>query len=217
MADFPELIEALEQVPSAARPSLLATVVAARDPAYHAGGIRILVLPDGMSLATSSVGALQQHLVARAESLARRGAPALVSYELGPGAGEGPGCGYHGRLDVLLEPVPPGSVPASLRFAAECRRRGMPGVAGTVFRTEGTISLAVGDRFFLREGDELTGNLTNNELVFAFLEDARAVLSERRSDVLSFGVPGGAAEIFLEYVDAAPRTTPSLSLPSGEE
>ena len=212
MADLQQLIDALRRRDPLARRALLATIVNAAGTARRALGGRVLVLPDGTTLATARCESLEAACRERAACLGPEPQPSLAALRLGAsGAPDG------AWIELLFEPVLPGTEPPLLRLAAECARTGDRGVLGTVFRIEGTPRVAVGDRFFVHARGSVASTLAGSPLLPAFLQDARQVLDEGHSDVLCFGVPGGAAEMLLEVVRSGAMEDDLLAPAATEE
>ena len=208
MNELLEVITALEGTAGASGPAVLATLVKVEGSAYSGPGARMAVLPDSSIAGTFGAGCFEQDLVGHAERLRSSGAPALVSYDLAADDDKpwGLGMGCHGKLDLLLEPVPPGKVPehlAILRLAARARHRV---AVATLFRTGGDPALHLGDRLLLRADGATAGALPKTPIGAAVLAEAKVALAERRARFLRSPGPQGEVEVLIEVVE------PPLSL-----
>lgn len=94
--------------PGAAEGAVLATLVAVEGSSYRRPGTRLLRTAAGARIGTISGGCLEEDVCARAEAVARGGAPEVAVYDT---TSEndllwGVGTGCHGVVRVLLERLP---------------------------------------------------------------------------------------------------------------
>jgi len=198
-----EVVAALERVPAGGPSAVLATLVKVQGSAYSGPGARMVVLPDASIAGTFGAGCFEQDLVGHAERIRAAGRSAIVSYDLTEDDDKpwGLGMGCHGKLDLLLEPVPPGTVPehlAVLRLAARARHRV---AVATLFRTGDDPTLQLGDRLLLREDGTTAGALPRTPVGAAALAEAEAALAEGRPRFFRSRGPRGEAEVLIEVVD----------------
>jgi xanthine dehydrogenase accessory factor len=202
MRELVEIIEALEHLPPHAGQAVLATLVKVAGSAYSGPGSRLLVLPDANVAGALGAGCFEKDLAGHAERIRSAGAPDLVTYDLTTDDDKpwGLGMGCHGKLDLLLELVPPGGPPEHLAFLAEAASQRQAAVVATLFRTGGDPALTLGARLLLRADGRAAGRLLHGRLGAAVLEEARAAVADARPRLRTYKVAGGEAEVLLEYV-----------------
>jgi xanthine/CO dehydrogenase XdhC/CoxF family maturation factor len=204
MGEGHEVSSALERAPAGGAAAVLATLVKVAGSAYSGPGARMVVLPDGTIAGTFGAGCFEQDLVAHAERIRTSGAPELVRYDLTEDDDKpwGLGMGCHGKLDLLLEPVPAGKAPEHLAFLREAAHARQAAIVATLFRTGGDASLTLGDRLLVRADGQAAGRLLTSQWAAPLFEAARAALAERRSRFFVARAGDGEAEALLEF--AAP-------------
>jgi xanthine dehydrogenase accessory factor len=197
-----EIVTALERAPATAGPAVLATLMKVAGSAYSGPGSSLLVLPDATIEGTLGAGCFEKDLAAHAERIRASGEPAMVTYDLTEDDDKpwGLGMGCHGKLDLLLEPVPPGGAPEHLAFLLEAARLRQAAVRATLFRTGGDPALSLGARLMLRADGHAAGRLLHGRLGAAILDEARGVRADGRARLCAHRVTGGEAEVLLEHV-----------------
>ena len=203
MNELREVIAALEGTAGARAAAVLATLVRVEGSAYSGPGARMAVLPDSSIAGTFGAGCFEQDLVGHAERIRGSGAPALVAYDLTRDDDKpwGLGMGCHGKLDLLLEPVPPGSVPEHLAFLRDAGRVRQRAAVATLFRTGDDAALALGDRLLARADGFATGRLVHAPLGEALLAAVRAALAEGRARFFRARGAAGEVEALIEVVE----------------
>ena len=199
MDELRAVLAALERQPRGPAPGVLATLVKVAGSAYSGPGARMAVLPDSSIAGTFGAGCFEADLVGHAERIRSGGAATLVHYDLTEDDDKpwGLGMGCHGKLDLLLEPVPAGRAPEHLAFLRDAARARQAAVVATLFRAGTDASYALGSRLLVRADGFVAGSLAGSPLRDALLADARAALAERRARFHL--VPGSGAELLLEY------------------
>ncbi len=202
MSELRDVVAALERAPAGWGAAVLATLVKVAGSAYSGPGARMVVLPDATIAGTFGAGCFEQDLVAHAERVRASGAPALVHYDLTEDDDKpwGLGMGCHGKLDLLLEPVPAGKTPEHLAFLREAARARQAAVVATLFRTGDDPALALGDRLLVRADGQTAGRLLESGLVPLLLREARAALVDGRARFCVVPTARAEAELLLEYV-----------------
>ncbi len=209
MKEIREMVAALgATAPGGAAPAhgkgaaVLVTLVKLAGSAYSGPGARMLVLPDGTIAGTFGAGCFEQDLVGHAEKVRAAGAATTVTYDLTVDDDKpwGLGMGCRGKLDLLLEPVPPGATPEVLTFLVGAARARQAAAVATVFRTGGDPMLALGARLLLRADGVAGGDFGSGALRTAVKAAARDALKKRRTAVLILPAAGGDAELLVEYV-----------------
>lgn len=202
MKELKDIAAALKVAPPGGASPVLVTLVKVAGSAYSGPGARMLVLPDGSIAGTFGAGCFEQDLVGHAEKVRASGAPATVAYDLTVDDDKpwGLGMGCRGKLDLLLEPLPPAATPESLAFLLEAARVRKAAAIATVFRTGGDPSVALAARLLLRADGVAGGDFGSGPLRTAAKAAARQALSKRRSGFLTHPVAGGEAELLIEFV-----------------
>jgi xanthine/CO dehydrogenase XdhC/CoxF family maturation factor len=201
MSELNAVVDALER--GAGRgTAVLATLVKVAGTAYSGPGARMVVLPDATIAGSLGASCFEQDLVGHAERVRASGAPTTITYDLTVDDDKpwGLGMGCRGKLDLLLEPVPMGSVPEALAFLVEAARMRKAAAVATVFRTGGDPTVALGARLLVRADGVVGGDFGSGALRTAAKAAARQALAKRRTIFLSHPAAGGEAELLVEYV-----------------
>jgi len=216
-----DLLSALTCSPG--KPSVLATLVNVVGSAYRRPGAAMVLFADGTAAGGISAGCLESDVRAHAERVLAAGAPTVLHYDLGqddPLWGLGMGC--KADIDVLLEPLAAGAVPAHLAFARRLRTARRYGVVATVFASEGgappiasrlwraeradkAYETERADRAYGTErADEAYGtdggNVPAGPARAAIRAAAARALAERRSTVEDHRGPWGRVAVFYDVV-----------------
>ena len=201
MKETREIAAALGGLPAGGGAAVLVTLVKLAGSAYSGPGARMVVLPTGTIAGTFGAACFEQDLVGHAEKVRASGAATTVSYDLT--ADDGPwglGMGCRGKLDLLLEPVTPGTTPEVLTFLIEAARARQAAAVATVFRTGDDPMLVLGERLLLRADGVAGGDFGSGPLRTEVKAAARAALKKKKSGFLVQPVAGGEAEVLVEYV-----------------
>jgi xanthine/CO dehydrogenase XdhC/CoxF family maturation factor len=201
MSELSAVVDALEREGGRGT-AVLATLVKVAGTAYSGPGARMVVLPDATIAGTLGATCFEQDLVAHAERVRASGVPTTITYDLTVDDDKpwGLGMGCRGKLDLLLEPVPMGSVPESLAFLLEAARMRKAAAVATVFRTGGDPTVALGARLLVRADGVVGGDFGSGALRSAARAAARQALAKRRTIFVSHLAAGGEAELLVEYV-----------------
>jgi xanthine/CO dehydrogenase XdhC/CoxF family maturation factor len=184
------------------RPAVLATVVKVIGSAYRRPGARML-FPTGRSPAgVVSGGCLEEDLAERAREVLASGKPRILVYDMRSPDDIvwGLGLGCNGEIRVLLEKLGSDESADHLKFLAACRSRGRRCVLATIFRVEGSVEAAVGDRLTLSEDESERGEIGERDVAERIMMDAESVLESGRSMVVSYETSGGEVEALIEHV-----------------
>lgn len=201
MRELLAVLEAGEQVIRTGGEAVLATVVRVEGSTYRRPGARMLITARGDWVGGVSGGCLEGDLARKAWWRTESG-PALVTYD-STGDDEAAwrfGLGCNGVAHVLLERFPRSDCSDPLAFVRRCVRRGVAGVLATVFRADPATGVAAGDRLTLSAGGQCDGDLGSRGLTDAMRRDAVDCLARDQSDVVTYSLPGGEADVLLEVV-----------------
>ena len=113
MKQLLDTVAALRRLPSSGERAVLATLMKVAGSAYSGPGATLLILPDASVSGNLGASCFEQDLIAHARRIRASAAAELVRYDLTVDDDKpwGLGMGCRGKLDLLLEPAPPGSVP----------------------------------------------------------------------------------------------------------
>lgn len=133
------LLGALGELQASRRQAALITLTHTRGATFRDVGTRMLVYADGSSVCELSGGCPQHDIINHARATIDAGEPRLVRYnaEYGLDVLMEMGCG--GDLDVLIEPLGPGSDLAYVQALQACIGQRREGVLATVFARDGEI------------------------------------------------------------------------------
>jgi xanthine dehydrogenase accessory factor len=200
MNELNAVVDALER--GAGGTAVLATLVKVAGTAYSGPGARMVVLPDATIAGSLGATCFEQDLVGHAERVRASGAPTTITYDLTVDDDKpwGLGMGCRGKLDLLLEPVPAGSVPEGLAFLVEAARMRKAAAVATVFRTGGDPTVGLGTRLLVRADGVVGGDFGSGALRTAAKTAARQALAKRRTIFVSHLAADGEAELLVEYV-----------------
>ncbi|MGA2382874.1 MAG: XdhC family protein [Gemmatimonadales bacterium] len=201
MKQLLDTVAALEKVPASGERAVLATLMKVAGSAYSGPGATLLILPDASVAGNLGASCFEQDLIGHARRVRTSLEPALVRYDLTADDDKpwGLGMGCRGKLDLLLEPAPPGRVPEHLTFLVEAAYARQAAAVATVFRT-GAPGPALGERAMVRADGHAAGVLLDGPLGGKVLSDARRVLAEERSRLCIHRLPSGAVELLVEHV-----------------
>lgn len=171
---------------SPGRPAVLATLVKVVGSAYRRPGAMMLVTAGGGTVGAISGGCLESDVRAHAERVLAERKPTLLHYDLArddPVWGLGMGC--KADIDVLLEPVAGGTVPAHLDFSRRLHAERRYGVVATVFGGAGS-AVPVGARLLVAEPRPVVDGASEDSSE----PDAAAVDAEPAEGVISGDAAG---------------------------
>ncbi|HZJ53859.1 MAG TPA: XdhC family protein [Myxococcaceae bacterium] len=177
---------------------VLATVVAASGSTYRRPGARLLLSAERWIAGGISGGCLERDVLGKAWWRTREG-PVVVTYDSTSADDEDTwtfGLGCNGRVDVLLERLPPSGEVHPLDFIARCLATRRTGVMATVFRG-GAGEL--GQRLLL-DADGVHSDLPAGPLRVGVQEAAEAVPREGRTRAQRIEGATGAPEVLLEVI-----------------
>lgn len=203
MKQLLDTVAALRRLPSSGERAVLATLMKVAGSAYSGPGATLLILPDASVSGNLGASCFEQDLIAHARRIRASAAAELVRYDLTVDDDKpwGLGMGCRGKLDLLLEPAPPGSVPEHLEFLVEAASLRQAAAVATLFRTGGAPGgPALGERAMVRADGQRAGRLLDGPLGAKVVADAHRVLAEGRSRICTHRLASGPAELLVEYV-----------------
>jgi xanthine dehydrogenase accessory factor len=200
MRELRLVLEAADRLADRNTEGVLATVVQTEGSTYRRPGARLLVAGDGAWVGGISGGCLEGGLARKAWWLTDDG-PALVTFDstADDETAWQFGVGCNGVVRVLLERLTPGRADP-LDLVRRCVWSGRPGVLATVFRADPGTGVAVGEQLLATPDGGCETDLEADELIERIRADAADCLDEDRSRTVTYDLPAGEAEVFLEVV-----------------
>ncbi len=178
---------------------VLATVVSTSGSTYRRPGARLLLSAERWIAGGISGGCLERDVLSKAWWRTREG-PVVITYDSTSADDEETwtfGLGCNGRVDVLLERLPPSGETHPLDLIARCLASRRPGVLVTVFR--GAPGAETGRRLLLEE-EGVRSDLPPGPLRERVGEEARAALREGKTRTARLQSEGGPVEALIEVV-----------------
>jgi len=177
---------------------VLATVVAASGSTYRRPGARLLLSAERWIAGGISGGCLERDVLGKAWWRTREG-PLVVTYDSTSADDEETwtfGLGCNGRVDVLLERLPPSGDAHPLDFIARCLETRQSGVMATVF---GGSPDTMGRRLLLEAGG-VRSDLPDGPVRDDVRSAAETVAGEGRTRSERIESAAGKLEVLLEVV-----------------
>jgi xanthine dehydrogenase accessory factor len=113
----------------------------------------------------------------------------------------GAGLGCTGTVNILLEAVTHSS--PLLAFLQNLNQRRQTGIFATIFRIDGTVPAAIGERLLLETNGQTVGPPISAAVSEKLLQGARDVAASGRSASVRYEMEGGAMEAFVEIIQPA--------------
>jgi Xanthine and CO dehydrogenases maturation factor, XdhC/CoxF family len=181
------------------QPVLLATVVATSGSTYRRPGARLLLSAERWIAGGISGGCLERDVLQKAWWRTREGA-VVVTYDSTSADDEETwtfGLGCNGRVEVLLERLPPGGETHPIEFIAGCLASRRAGVMATVFRDE--AGTRVGQRL-VQDATGIRSDLLAGPVRDRMLAAADTALAEGTTRVSRIDAEGRPVEVLLEVI-----------------
>ncbi|WP_410816086.1 XdhC family protein [Micromonospora sp. 050-3] len=197
-------------------PVALATVVATWHSAPQPPGAAMVVTTDGTVIGSVSGGCVEADLYERARRVLDTGQPALCRYGISDDDAYTVGLTCGGILDVFVERIDAGALPA-LDAVAAARRSGHPAAIVTCVAADAGTSPGTGPidparrlgRRLVLTGQRSVGSLGDDRLDDAASADALGLLAAGRSGMLRYGYHGqrrgGGVSLFVTAYATPPR------------
>lgn len=199
MRELRDIVRGWAEIRGEGRPALLATVVATSGSTYRRPGARLLLSAERWIAGGISGGCLERDVLQKALWRTREG-PVVVTYDSTSADDEETwtfGLGCNGRVDVLLERLPPDGDVHPLEFIAGCLSARKAGVMATVFREGGGVR--VGQRL-LRDASGIRSDVPEGPLRARLAAEAERALTERSTRTTRFDTDGSPLEALIEVI-----------------
>ncbi len=199
MRELQDIARGWTELRSRGQEVVLATVVATSGSTYRRPGARLLLSAERWIAGGISGGCLERDVLSKAWWRTREG-PLVITYDSTSADDEETwtfGLGCNGRVDVLLERLPPGGETHPLEFIVGRLAARKAGVMATVFRDE--VGKGVGKRL-VRDEAGVRSDLPAGPLRDRLLTEAEASLAEGATRTARFEVEGRPLDVLLEVV-----------------
>jgi xanthine/CO dehydrogenase XdhC/CoxF family maturation factor len=192
MKDFIAVVNAFKQIDFSQRKAALATVVRVHGSSYRSPGARMLITDDGRWTGSISGGCLEGDALRKARQVMTSNQAITVTYDTQEESNQNLGIslGCNGVIEVLIEPVNPGSLQNPIKLFEEfifCQNRL---ALATIFSGS---NIAV--KYWINERSK-PGASMNVDLS----EDLKKVFKTKRSEVKSYLIDGEEVETFIELI-----------------
>lgn len=202
MKELQDILKTFEQIQHSRARAAIATVVKTSGSVYRRPGARMLITKSGQMVGAISGGCLESDIVERAQTLMLHdGEPILVEYDTNASDDLiwGLGMGCNGTVQVLIESLD-SDAKSQLEFLAECFRCHQPGVIATVFQIKGEIATSIASRLYLHADGTVKSDIGDRQLAAYLQQDAYRVLTEGKTQIISYSLESGSAEVLLEAI-----------------
>ena len=197
MRELQDIVRGWSELRSREQEVVLATVVATSGSTYRRPGARLLLSAERWIAGGISGGCLERDVLSKAWWRTREG-PVVVTYDSTSADDEESwtfGLGCNGRVEVLLERLPPSGETHPLDFLARCLTTRRAGVMVTVFRGGSQVG-----RRLLLDGEGTRSDLPAGAVRERVLEEAEAVLREGKTRSARIDSETGPLEVLVELV-----------------
>ncbi|MBY0435762.1 MAG: XdhC family protein, partial [Cyclobacteriaceae bacterium] len=196
MKEFKAIVAEYKKTDFAQRKAALATVVKVRGSSYRSPGARMLITDDGKWTGSISGGCLEGDALRKARMVMTNKHPLTVTYDTREESNQnlGIGLGCNGVIDVLIEPLDPGTQPMKLYESLIDTNR--PAAMATIFKS----TSHTGEKMVLTEQGELTSRFSNDDLSVLVRRDLEEVFHTSKSVAKSYSLHGEETEVFIELI-----------------
>jgi xanthine/CO dehydrogenase XdhC/CoxF family maturation factor len=197
MKELLEIINARDAQP--AIPYALATVVKVAGSSYRRPGARMLISARGRLAGSVSGGCLEKDVISRGLGVILSGEAQMAVYdttELDDMA-FGASLGCEGRIEIFIEPVPPGAPWTLAEAAGLIRRERRAGALVVVYRGGGCIAPGT---LFLRAGDEARSWPAQMPVLLGMEEDFARVVATKKPLSQTYATPGGPIDVLVQRI-----------------
>jgi xanthine/CO dehydrogenase XdhC/CoxF family maturation factor len=210
MKELEKIVATYDQINFSERKAALATVVSVQGSSYRRAGARMIMTDDGQWTGAISGGCLEGDALRQARKIIAEGKPKLVRYDTTDDQAAtslGVGLGCNGIIDVLIEPVNQEDnlhhIHILKSFLGKPRAEQETELIATVFASESN-EVQIGERLFQRADKQTINFIRNQELTHKILAAAPQVMSEGKSQSMSFTLADQKnVEVFLEVLKPA--------------
>ena len=205
MKEIRNIIRAYDEAQKQGHQTALATVVHLEGSSYRRPGARMLVTEEGQMTGAISGGCLEGDALRKALLVMNQRQSKLVTYDTSDEEDStiGVQLGCAGIIQILIEPlnnINPQNPISLLKKIGSKRQRA---VLITLFQTADKKIAQIGTCMLLEEEGDVSGNLNNDIMKKALLDDAAAAMSKQQSLFKNYITETGTISAFIEYIKPA--------------
>ena len=205
MKEIKNIIRAYDEAQKQGHQTALATVVHLEGSSYRRPGARMLVTEEGQMTGAISGGCLEGDALRKALLVMNQRQSKLVTYDTSDEEDStiGVQLGCAGIIQILIEPlnnINPQNPISLLKKIGSKRQRA---VLITLFQPADKKNAQIGTCMLLEEKGDVSGNLNNDIMKKALLEDAAAAISKQQSLFKNYITETGTISAFIEYISPA--------------
>jgi xanthine dehydrogenase accessory factor len=199
-----EIVNAFDKANAAGKQTALATVVLVEGSSYRRAGARMLVTEDGQLTGAISGGCLEGDALRKARLAMAQSKPMLVTYDTTDedDAKFGVGLGCNGIIHILIEPIFPGRGISPVTLFKHFLSKREPVVLVTMFSLADRQASQPGTCLLMKADETTQGNIVDEEIKDAVLEDAVDVLKNGNSVTKTY-IYGNGYTCFIELLQPA--------------
>jgi xanthine dehydrogenase accessory factor len=205
MKEIQNIIEAYDKAVAEGKRTALATVVHLEGSSYRRPGARMLITEDGELTGAISGGCLEGDALQKSQMVIAQQKSRIVTYDTTDETDDtlGVGLGCNGIINILIEPLHPGSASNQVEFLKKVVSKRQRAVLVTLFDLEAPRSTQPGTCLLLNEADEIFGTYPDQQLNGILMQDARFVMQNKKSAFTKYVSEGMNLTAFIEYIKPA--------------
>jgi xanthine dehydrogenase accessory factor len=205
MKEIQNIIVAYDKAVAEGKRTALATVVHLEGSSYRRPGARMLITEDGELTGAISGGCLEGDALQKSQMVIAQQKSRIVTYDTTDETDDtlGVGLGCNGIINILIEPLQPGSASNQVEFLKKVVSKRQRAVLVTLFDLEAPRSTQPGTCLLLNEADEIFGTYPDQQLNGILMQDARFVMQDKKSAFTKYVSAGMNLTAFIEYLKPA--------------
>lgn len=205
MKEIQNIIVAYDKAVAEGKRTALATVVHLEGSSYRRPGARMLITEDGELTGAISGGCLEGDALQKSQMVIAQQKSRIVTYDTTDETDDtlGVGLGCNGIINILIEPLEPGSASNQLEFLKKVVSKRQRAVLVTLFDLDAQRSTQPGTCLLLNEADEIFGTYPDHHLNGVLMQDARLVMQSKKSAFTKYISEGIHLTAFIEYIKPA--------------
>ena len=205
MKEIKDIILAAEEALKQGRQSALATVVYLDGSSYRRPGARMLVTEEGRMTGAISGGCLEGDALQKALLVINQQRAKLVTYDTSDEEDitMGVQLGCNGIIQVLIEPVHPENENNPIELLKKINNKRQQVVLITLFDAANKNNAHPGTLLLLEEGGNVSGEIEDDILKKALLEDAGDAMRKQQSLFKKYKTGIQSMEAFIEFIPPA--------------
>jgi xanthine dehydrogenase accessory factor len=205
MKEIQNIIVAYDKAVAEGKRTALATVVHLEGSSYRRPGARMLITEDGELTGAISGGCLEGDALQKSQMVIAQQKSRIVTYDTTDETDDtlGVGLGCNGIINILIEPLQPGSTSNQVEFLKKVVSKRQRAVLVTLFDLDAQRSAQPGTCLLLNDSDEIFGTYPDLHLNGVLMQDARLVMQSKKSAFTKYISEGINLTAFIEYIKPA--------------